>query len=130
MSDGQLEYVDERPSDAGGGTLGRNVIWHDPGNRRFPARGALFAASDPITSRAWWCRHLYDQGAESRCTTEAFAGALATSPNRILLQRSNLTALDAPEERQAYYRESQHRDPWQPEGYEGTSSDAPFILGR
>lgn len=130
MSDGLLDYIEEHPSDQGGGRLGRNVVWHDPQNREFPARGVLFAAEAEIIRQSWWLRHRFDQNGYSQCTAEAAAGLLFTSPFRIELDRLNLGRYDELMERHALYRAAQKVDPWEGEDYEGSSTDAPFKVLR
>jgi hypothetical protein len=125
MSDGTLEYLEERPGE--GGRLGRNIVWHDPRNRAWAARGSVFAEDAEIVDKTWWLRHTFDQGSESSCTMQAAAGVLHTSPLRLILARSNLLAYDSAEERYEGYRRAQNYDPW--EGtYEGSSTDAPFKM--
>lgn len=130
MSDGDLEYLEERPSPDGGGRLGRSVLWHDPQNRRFAAVGSVVRGDASIRPKSWWARHLFDQNPFPRCTAEAAVGALFTSPNRLILPRENLTRYDAPDERQALYLAAQKVDPWPGEAYDGSSTDAPLKVLR
>lgn len=132
MSDGLLEYVEEHPSEDGGGRLGRNVVWHDPENRAFPARGAVFAEDAPIVAREWDRTFAFDQGASSACTMFAAAGVMHSQPWRASLASAGLLAYDSDAERISGYRRAQAFDPWaggEPE-YEGSSTDAPFTMLR
>lgn len=132
MSDGLLEYIEEHPSEDGGGRLGRNVIWHAPQNRAFAARGAVFAEDAPIVSRYWDRTYAFDQGNSSACTMFAASGLMHTQPWLASLQRQGLLAYDSDPERIAGYRRAQAFDPWpggDPE-YEGSSTDAPFKMLR
>lgn len=125
MADGDLQYIEDKT----GGRLGRNILWHDPQNRNWMARGTVFAEGAEILRKSWWCRHLFDQQGPS-CTMQSAAGVLHTSPFRISLNRENLTAYDTEEERHAGYLRAQRYDPWEGENYDGSSTDAPFKMLR
>lgn len=89
--------------------------------RRFvpDARDKKFAISPPregaqITSRTWFSRDVFDQGATSQCTAYASVGWLRAGPVR------NLSKLPSFEE---LYRDFQRNDEWPGEEptYEGSS---------
>lgn len=126
MSDGDLRYVEDQT----GGRLGRNVIWHDPANRAYPATGVLFRAAAPLRPKTWWRRGVWDQGYSSECSPHSAAGVRGTSPFRKNLPRPDLLAYDDRSERTELYAESQKVDPWPGESYDGTSTDAPFKVMR
>jgi len=132
VSDGLLDYIEEHPSEDGGGRLGRNVVWHDPRNRQFAARGTVFAEDAPIIDRYWDRTYAFDQGNSSACTMFAAAGLLHTQPWRDSLSRTALRAYDTDRERVAGYRKAQRYDPWpgQEPAYYGSSTDAPLKLLR
>lgn len=126
MADGDLIYV----PDETGGRLGRTIINHDPRNRAYPVRGAVFAEEAPIVSKTWWRRGVFDQRSESSCTAQAAAGVVTSSPFRRNLARTNLTSYDDAAERFELYREAQKLDPWPGESYDGSSTDAPYQVMR
>lgn len=126
MSDGLLTYIEDKT----GGRLGRNVVWHDPRNRDWPARGVLFGDNAKPVKKLWWTRDVFDQNGHSSCTFESAAGTIYTSPFRLELPRTNLTKYDSQEERLLGYREAQKHDPYEGVNYDGSSTDAPFIVLR
>lgn len=132
MADGDTAVLEEQPAVVPGeGQLGR-LLHHDVRNRAYPTRAVLFAADAPLVNKIHWRRHVYNQGGESSCTSQAAAGVLATSPFRMMLARTNLTSYDEPPERFELYREAQRNDPWDGEepAYFGTSTDAPYKVLR
>ena len=124
MSDGLLEYLPERDSNPY--PLGRNVVWHDPSNRRYPA---LTAQARPRRRTTWHSVDTFDQGAESSCTAQAAVGVCRTQPNTVPFGRTR-TLYDDPGERHALYRAAQQVDPWPGDNYDGSSTDAPFRVLR
>lgn len=126
MSDGLLTYIEDKTN----GKLGRNVVWHAPENRAYPARGVLFADDAEPRTKTWWTRDVWDQNGHSSCTAESATGCLVTSPFRMYLDRTNLTAYDESSERYALYRYAQNYDPWEGTDYEGSSTNAPFKVLR
>lgn len=127
MSDGLLVIIPTAPDLPH--PLGRRGIWHDPRNRDHPALVRPPARS--LTPyKAWATGSVFDQGHESSCTAQAATGLLRTSPYAAQVMARERATFDTAAERFALYQESQRFDPWPGEGYDGTSTDAPFKVLR
>jgi hypothetical protein len=107
--------------------LGRSIIHHDPKNRLFRA---LTQPTRPARTKnlPWWSRDVYNQ-IDSDCTANAAVGLMRTYPF-YKATSAWFADYDTAEERVALYREAQKHDPWDGEGYDGTSTDAPFRVLR
>jgi len=60
--------------------LGRTIVNLDARSKEFAARGAFFAAQDPLISKTWRRPRAWDQGQTSQCVGYSMYGMANTQP--------------------------------------------------
>jgi hypothetical protein len=121
--------IPTRP-DLPGPPLGRAYVNHDPRNRNFLALELTTLRATHKPGQVWYRRGFFDQ-LGNNCTTEAFFGLMRTNPYRPTFDRLKVWGeYSTEQQRLDYYRRSLDYDDIPGNADEGTSSDAPYRLGR
>lgn len=130
-----MSVTELRPHPAVADRLGRSIVNHDPRNRRFAALDHPAPPRQLRPGAAWYRRDVYDQQGPS-CTAQSAVGVCRSGPFYMQWRRrvpsDPWPSYDTEVERHDLYRAAQLVDPWpgaEPD-YEGSSTDAPFIVLR
>jgi hypothetical protein len=106
--------------------MGRSLIDHDPRNRNYPVRGAVFDPAAPLRPRMWRRGNPYDQGMTPHCVAFTGKGMFNTKPFSSAYsywKRSRFST-------QTFYDGAQANDEWPGIDYDGTSARGLLIFLR